>query len=189
MTSSGATPDGPDRTAEDRGRFEPNDDIGDEVHELAKSKLPHHDAFLDDPWHVLFRELDRWCPGSKFILTVRDPDEWIESVTRHFGYRDVPVRRWIYGVGDPVGHEDLYVRRYRRHIREVKDHFRDRPDDLLVMDITDGEGWEKLCPFLGHPVRREPFPKVNTAEQRETLKVKLGRLKRMAVSRVEGFFE
>ena len=34
----------------------------------------------------------------------------------------------------------------------------DRPDDLLVLDVTAGEGWEPLCDFLGAPVPDQPFP-------------------------------
>jgi hypothetical protein len=40
----------------------------------------------------------------------------------------------------------------------VKEYFRDRPDDLLVMNICAGEGWEKLCPFLGLAIPKVKFP-------------------------------
>jgi hypothetical protein len=38
---------------------------------------------------------------------------------------------------------------YGRHLTAVAGRFADRPGDLLVMDITAGQGWEALCPFLG----------------------------------------
>lgn len=165
-----------------------NEDISKDVDNLTRAKLPHYDAFLDVPWCVLYRRLDQWCPGSKFVLTVRDYDDWIRSITRHFGYRRTPMREWIYGVGDPIGSEDIYVRRHKTHVSEVKEYFSDRPDDLLVLNIVDGEGWDKLCPFLGHPPKGREFPKVNTADERETLKVKLGRLKRMTISHIRNIF-
>jgi hypothetical protein len=34
-----------------------------------------------------------------------------------------------------------------RHDREVMEYFKNREEDLLVLDIAAGEGWEKLCPF------------------------------------------
>jgi 3'(2'), 5'-bisphosphate nucleotidase len=37
---------------------------------------------------------------------------------------------------------------------------------LLVLDITAGEGWEKLCPFLGKPIPDIPFPKANVTRIR-----------------------
>lgn len=35
------------------------------------------------------------------------------------------------------------------------------PDDLLVLRITEGEGWRELCPFLDQEVPEAPFPHVN----------------------------
>jgi 3'(2'), 5'-bisphosphate nucleotidase len=46
------------------------------------------------------------------------------------------------------------------------DYFKDRPQDLLVIDVTAGEGWEKLCPFLGKPTPDIPFPKANVTRIR-----------------------
>ena len=43
----------------------------------------------------------------------------------------------------------------------VKEYFRNRPDDLLVMNICGGEGWEVLCLFLNKPIPSVPFPKLN----------------------------
>ena len=71
------------------------------------------------------------------------------------------MRRWIYGVGAPVGNEITYVRRYLDHITEVVRYFRDRPDDLLVMDICAGDGWEQLCRFLEQQTPNLPFPREN----------------------------
>jgi len=34
-----------------------------------------------------------------------------------------------------------------------------RPDDLLVMDIPAGDGWEQLCAFLALPEPDAPFPR------------------------------
>jgi hypothetical protein len=45
-------------------------------------------------------------------------------------------------------------------LRDVQEYFKDRPADLLVMNICAGEGWEKLCPFLNRdaiPSRDFPF--------------------------------
>jgi hypothetical protein len=47
---------------------------------------------------------------------------------------------------------------YRRHHADVARYFADRPDDLLRLRICDGEGWEKLAPFLGRPIPDVAFP-------------------------------
>lgn len=119
------------------------------------------DAFSDNPWFSLFREADARFPGSRFILTRRDPERWLRSVLNHFGGTESDFRRWIYGTGDPVGHEALFLERYRAHEAAVLAHFAHRPEDLLVMDFEQGDGWEALCGFLGLTAPDEPFPHEN----------------------------
>jgi hypothetical protein len=152
-------------------------DIGEKLHELAAQLIDEYDAFQDNPWPLLYRWVDERVPGARFILTIRDEDAWLRSVIKHFGERVTPMRELIYGEGhgSPVGNEDLYLERYRRHNREVLDYFRGR-DDLLVLKLTEGEGWERLCPFLGHSVPRAPFPHANRAEARSAPR---GRIRRI----------
>lgn len=130
---------------------------------LASGLLPDFDAFQDNPWPPLFRELDRELPGSKFVLTVRPEPDWLRSVIRDFGQKTTPMREWIYGVGTPLGNEEIFLERYRRHNLEVIEYFDGRNDDLLVMAITEGDGWGSLCPFLGRPLPDAPFPRSNPA--------------------------
>ncbi|WP_017305649.1 sulfotransferase [Spirulina subsalsa] len=42
--------------------------------------------------------------------------------------------------------------------KNTLDYFCDRPDSLLVLNIGAGEGWDKLCPFLGLDPLDQPFP-------------------------------
>lgn len=44
-----------------------------------------YDAFQDKPFSqgVTYAQVDALFPGSKFILTVRDPDEWFDSLCRY----------------------------------------------------------------------------------------------------------
>jgi hypothetical protein len=143
--------------------FSKAEDLGDDLPERAMKFAEDFDGFQDDPWPLLFRELDQRFPGSKFVLTVRDADGWYASVLRHFASRTTARRELIYGAGAgcPAGNEAIYKERYNRHNREVLDYFANRPGDLMVMDITKGHGWDELCAFLGHPVPDEPFPHKN----------------------------
>ena len=124
------------------------------------------DAVQDNPWPVLYRELDRRYPGSKFILTVRPTDRWIASVVKHFGRRSTPMREWVYGTRRPRGNENVYIERYDRHNREVQAYFANRPTDLLIMDVSAGDGWDVLCPFLDVEMQTTPFPRANDASSR-----------------------
>ncbi|MBL8583997.1 MAG: hypothetical protein JNL61_17460 [Rhizobiaceae bacterium] len=141
--------------------------------EIASKALPmalelatQFDAFQDNPWPVLYREMDAAFPGSKFILTERAPEAWIDSAVTHFGDKHTPMREWIYGYGMPLGHEDVYLARFHRHNAEVRAYFADRPGDLLILDITKGGGWQELCSFLGYPVPAAPFPHSNPRSRR-----------------------
>lgn len=145
-------------------------DIAEKVYALAEELSEQYDAFQDNPWPVLYQEMDQRWPGSKFILTRRPSEAWIRSQVKDFGLAETPMRRWIYGVGCPQGNETVYVERYERHNREVLDYFRDRPDDLLELDLPAGHGWAEICQFLGHPLPDKPFPHANKASLSRKIK-------------------
>ena len=126
-----------------------------------------HDLVQDNPWPLIYRELDEHYPDSKFILMVRETDRWIRSAMNHFSGRSTPMREWIYGVGDPTGHRELYIEVYERHNREVQEYFADRPDDLLVVNWERGDGRNELCPFLGLEVPDIPMPHANKGQYGE----------------------
>jgi len=105
-----------------------------------------------------FDVLDRQYPGSKFILTVRDLDEWLDSRRRHVEVNIARRERGEYpGTFLAVDVEGWSAEK-ADHEARVASHFAKRPDDLLVMDIAAGDGWERLCPFLGIAAPDEPFP-------------------------------
>jgi hypothetical protein len=123
--------------------------------------VARYDAFEDNPWPLLFRELDRDYPGSRFIMTIRDEAPWLRSVVNHLGVLPDRMQKLVYGHGAPGGYEDVVLARYRRHNEEVFAHFADRPDDILVIDYAKGDGWAEICGFLGCPVPTEPLPHTN----------------------------
>jgi hypothetical protein len=127
-------------------------------------EVEKYDAFQDNPWPLIYKELDRQFPGSKFILTLRDADKWLRSIVNHCENRHTPMREWVYGFGNPKGHETAYLQRYQSHIREVLEYFADRPGDLLMVSWEKGDGWEKLCTFLGKPLPGQPFPHANKGD-------------------------
>ena len=141
-------------------------------HEMQAGRSPTLEssyAVCDLPIPVLYKELDRAYPGSKFILTVRDEAGWIKSVRNHWdrehnrfraGWDSDPfthkIHREIYGQKN--FDEAVFLERYRRHNAEVKEYFKGRPRDLLVMDMDGGAGWYELCAFLGEPVPQAQYP-------------------------------
>jgi hypothetical protein len=106
-----------------------------------------------------FDVLDRQYPGSRFILTVRDMEDWLASRRRH-----VEANRAMKARGEYEGSFlEVDVPGWREeavsHERRVRSHFAGRPRDLLVMDIAAGDGWEVLCPFLDRAIPNDPFPR------------------------------
>ena len=135
------------------------------------SILNQYDGIADTPVVPYYPQFDKLYPGSKFILTIREKKEWLASVEKHWQvastYEDQPLKREfqhfirtaVYGCIDFQKDRFSYV--YDVHEQQVLRYFADRPDDLLVMNICEGEGWEVLCPFLHLPVPGEPFPHAN----------------------------
>lgn len=136
-----------------------------EIFERAVEVSKRYDAFQDNPWPVFYRQMDSMYPGSKFILTVRDPASWIESVMDQFRGRERAMLNFVYGISKPDGHEDQFVETMLNHNREVQSHFSERPDDLLVLDMEQGFGWPRLCGFLNVPEPDAPFPHLNSRQQ------------------------
>jgi hypothetical protein len=124
------------------------------------------DAALDTPIARAWPELDRRYPGSRFILTQRDEASWLASCANHFP-RTTPTAITIRLRLDVYGSESFDAESFRaarrRHEKAVRTYFRRRPHDLLVMDVCAGEGWERLCPFLGVEPPSAPFPHLNAA--------------------------
>jgi hypothetical protein len=144
------------------------------------------DAVTDIPSAYFYRELLEAYPESRAILTVRDVEGWWTSVSRHvnvhfpykppkmFGYDNRKRTLGAAPLTDPgadnhfkmlllncvygstVALEYPYKKKYLDHNGRV---LREVPAErLLVMDLTAGDGWEKLCGFLGLPVPDAPFP-------------------------------
>lgn len=153
--------------------------------EMGVELARQYDAVQDMPWPLIYRELDVAFPGSKFILTERNPDRWFKSILGHFGEGISPRQQLTYGddYGTPAGNEAHYRAVYLAHNAAVKAYFANRPGDLLVMDLEKGHGWNELAPFLGlRNTPTGPFVHSNSSADRQTLsyraKQKLKRIKR-----------
>jgi 3'(2'),5'-bisphosphate nucleotidase len=131
-----------------------------------------HDALTDTPIPSLYHALDARYPGSKFILTVRDSEGWLKSCKKQFTERfaevqtDAHKRLFLDLYGTDAFDEHRFASGYARFVAGVIEYFKDRPHDLLIIDVAAGEGWEKLCPFLERPMPDVPFPKANVTQVR-----------------------
>lgn len=126
-------------------------------------QLNGYDACQDCPWNLLYKELYMEFPNGKFILTLRDENDWLKSIVNHFGTTHSDLREHAYGkgAGFPAGNEVIYLERFRKHNQDVIEFFKDKQDQLLVLNVAEEDAYQKLCLFLGKPVIREAFPKKN----------------------------
>lgn len=154
-----------------------NESDPEKILELAIKSASTNNAFQDDPWPLLYREMDEHFPGSKFILTIRNEQKWIESVVKHFRADSTRMREWIYGPGRgyPLGNEEIYVDRYRQHISSVIKYFERRPEDLLILNVDEGLDWPPLCAHLGLAIPANEFPIANASYNRNSLGAKTKR--------------
>jgi len=135
-------------------------------------------AQADWPGARVWRELASHWPEAKVILTVRDPDEWFDSVQATIapflaarGQHPDQHANAIAVMGQALIAEQVFndrlsdraqaTRVFREHIEAVRDEI--APERLLVFDVR--EGWEPLCDFLGVPVPDMPYPKTNSSKE------------------------
>jgi hypothetical protein len=136
---------------------------------LLSTLANDYNAFVDFPIWREYPTLDKTYPNSKFIWTVRDLDSWLNSRKRHIEFRVIRKLR-----GDPyvpfkTEYDENYERRlYFKHHKRITKYFKNRENDVLVLDISSGDGWEKLCAFLDKPVPQIPFPYENKGVGRAT---------------------
>jgi hypothetical protein len=143
---------------------------------LDLTVLKKYDALTDTPVVPFYPHFDRIYPGSKFILTVREKEGWLSSCEKHWkklgftGPEPPTAPFWrqfacfidlrVYGTHG--FDRDRFSQVYDTHVQTVQKYFKDRPHSLLTLNICDGEGWEKLCPFMERAVPHLPFPHVET---------------------------
>jgi hypothetical protein len=127
---------------------------------VAFKVAEEHYGLQDSPCPFIYADLDAQFPGSKFILTTRDAESWLESYRNFFGDRNTPLRAWMYGVNRLRGNEEIYKEVYTRQNDEIRSYFADRPEDFCEADLSQGFGWVDLVNFLGRDFIG-PFPRKN----------------------------
>lgn len=134
-------------------------------------------ATVDWPGCAFWRELHRVRPEANVRLSKRDPDRWYDSVMktiwpsskglihvepgplRDFGEM---IHRLIWqGTFEGRIEDRAFAKSvFERHNAEVEAAI---PKQQLLI-YEPGEGWERLCAFVGVPVPDVEFPHVNSSE-------------------------
>ncbi|MFT5201552.1 MAG: hypothetical protein ACI9C1_000928 [Candidatus Aldehydirespiratoraceae bacterium] len=107
-----------------------------------------------------FELLDEQYPGSRFMMTVRPLEKWLDSRRRHVENNQRRAERGEYDGKFMVVEEDEWRRSYERHYPRVREYFAGR-DDFVEVDITAGAGWVPFCELLGVAEPKTAFPHSN----------------------------
>lgn len=110
------------------------------------------DSADDLPWlkEDIIPILDQTFPGSKFIYLTRDENSWKKS-----------FYNWHYRKTSEYPDVEEKWKEYKAHEVFVINYFKNRPNDILVLEIKDGHGFLKLANFLGKKPIQNHFPHFN----------------------------
>lgn len=152
---------------------------------ISQTDVPLFDAFTDISIAGDFEYLYSRYPNSKFILTTRDPQRWEMSVRAHYlmtnGCQELeelrahpsnketsaPAGRVFWSI---YGRHDSWQAAYHAHHQRVRAFFSDKPANrYLELAVTEGQGYDLLCPFLDQPIPDQPFPNENAQIEKRTL--------------------
>ncbi len=161
------------------------DDIIEEDYNSLIKYCKSAEAFQDIPFSLpnVYKICDENFPNSKFILTIRDDEkQWFNSLKKFhtklwatngstitkedlgnafYIYKGYPLKAINFVYGESYYNYDHYTQIYNRHNDDVKEYFKDRPDDLLVINVADMSSYKDFCEFLNEESLQESFSWAN----------------------------
>ena len=126
-----------------------------------------------------YKQLDTTYPGSKFILTLRDKQQWLDSIVPYLERKkkwsqsgwQVQIREMIYGSAFP--NREQASNAWDRYHEDVRKHFYLRPHDLLEINLTDNSSNPKqLAQFLNCRTTLTEWPHYNKLKDGRGVQVK-----------------
>ena len=135
-------------------------------------------VIADTPIFCDYPLLDEFYPGAKFVHLTRDMSVWIPSIRqllermyhnlqRDDGGFNTIIKRCYNQIFAPLTLENIASDQFlgqcfERHQRHIIEYFKDRPNDLLQIDLSDNSSYQALLDFLelASPSNGE-FSKVN----------------------------
>lgn len=133
--------------------------------EVIQEAVDKNEVFEDWPWPLTYEWAAKQYPGAKFILTTRiSSEKWFQSLCKHADKTGpTQFRKIVYGHEMPHDFKAHHIAYYENHNKEVRSFFNEQglASELLEVCWENGDGWEKLCQFLGHEIPDKDFPAAN----------------------------
>ncbi len=156
-------------------------DLGFKVAHCAvtEGSLLAADVIGDTPAYCDYRKLDRRFPGSRFIYLERQIDSWLPSIKSLFenmitgllmpqGGFPPAVKRCYAETFSPLNRQtaisDEHLKNcYIRHRDNVSEYFKNRPNDIISIDVSHQNAYLKMIDFLNVQSDRDSFKKMNAS--------------------------
>ncbi len=118
--------------------------------------MAQNDFVNDTPIPAIFPTCDRQFPGSKFILTTRNKNDWLRSMNWMFNHGKY-IWRWdllsetyhLNFLGINEYNEKILSKKYDLYHQAVFDYFKGRESSLLVVPIDQGINAQEISKFIG----------------------------------------
>jgi hypothetical protein len=134
--------------------------------------LERKDSIAEIYGLIDFEKIKEQYPNARLVWTKRDLEPWLMSCARQFGEfgpkggrRNLSDRMVVnrkYRFGRLFFEREAFIKIYLNFYERVENYKFDNPlENILEMDITKGDGYEKLCPFLNVPSPSSKFPHCN----------------------------
>ena len=144
--------------------------------------------FQDIPFSLpkTYEILEKEFPKSKFILTIRSEDLWVNSVfnfqkkifandKENYTIEDLKNADYIYkGYGWDVtkakypmineenfNDKNIRISTYNKYNQDVINYFADKKNKLLVVDLSEPKAKEKIAKFIGRDLTNVEIPWAN----------------------------
>lgn len=120
--------------------------------EIIKKQTEMYSGFQDYPWMFIFEKCYEWYPDAKFVMTTRDA---IDRANSDANMWNTPLEQL-----KSSGKYQEFIDLSYLHEEKVDNFFKDKPN-LLKFNVFEGDGWDKLCNFLGCNIPKQPYPHMN----------------------------
>ncbi|MCE0555533.1 sulfotransferase [Motilimonas sp. E26] len=148
----------------------------------TRSAFEHAQVLADTPIFADYAELDILYPDAKFVYLTRELKDWIPSIRqlllrmftnlmREDGGFNPILKRCYKRVFSPLTleniHDDNFLALcYARHLAQVKAHFSNRAEALLIINVAEPQSYRSLYDFLAPPRAldvNDGFERINMA--------------------------
>lgn len=143
----------------------------------TEKSLKDAQVIADTPIFCDYKILHQQHPDAKFVYLTRSLELWIPSikqllqrmyknVTRKDGGFNPTLKRCFQKIFYPLTAENINSEAfleacYLKHAQEIALYFKEQPDKLLTIDVSDPDSYEKLTSFLRLDAPTSTFERMN----------------------------